>query len=172
MNLLRSYTVKCHLLLNFLSVPSILPVHSTLWFLPAFWHEQTASRPEILNTKLYIFLPSQSNSCPVTLTYCGAQKHYLGNAPSEFFWQDKFENYCETCLGLQSQVAWKVVVPCAPCKTWQRKWARGQKHHQSISIWTTLACQTGFLTALVFCHNIEHPMGIINMEANSFRMSK
>lgn len=75
MILLRSYTVKCRLLLNFLSVPSILPVHSTLWFLPAFWHEQTASRSEILNTNLYIFLPSQSNSFPVTLTCCGAQKH-------------------------------------------------------------------------------------------------
>lgn len=75
MILLRSYTVKCRLLLNFLSVPSILPVHSTLWFLPAFWHEQTASRSEILNTNLYTFLPSQSNSFPVTLTCCGAQKH-------------------------------------------------------------------------------------------------
>lgn len=72
--------VKCNLLLNFLSVPSILPafpVHSTSWFLPAFWHEQTASSSEKLNTKLYIFLPSQPNSCPVTLTYSGAQKHLV-----------------------------------------------------------------------------------------------
>lgn len=70
--------VECNLFLNFSSVPSILPafpVHSTSWFLPAFWHKQTALGSEMLSTKLdFFFVPSQSNSCLVTLTYSGAQK--------------------------------------------------------------------------------------------------
>lgn len=70
--------VECNLFLNFSSVPSILPAfpeHSTSWFLPAFWHKQTALGSEMLSTKLdFFFLPPQSNSCLVTLTYSGAQK--------------------------------------------------------------------------------------------------
>lgn len=49
--------------------------------------------------------------------------------------------------------------------------ARGQKHYWSISVQAILACQTGSSAALAFCHNVEHSVGIINMEANSFRIS-
>lgn len=43
------------------------------------------------------------------------------------------------------------------------------QHYQSIFV--QLSCQVGFLAALVFCHNLELPGGIITTEANSFRIS-
>lgn len=124
----------------------------------------------------FIFPPSQSNSFSVRLTYPVAQKYitWESSSPSEFFWQYKLEHYYEDHLGLK-KISGVLRGCCSTCPMQnlaETTHARGWKHYWSISVLqATLACQTGSLAALTFCHNLERPVGIINTEANSFRIS-
>lgn len=166
-------TLKCNLLMNVFCEPSILPsspVHSTSWLLLAFWHEQITSDFETFNTKSYFPI----NLILVQYQECTLQHRIIllrsYSVPLNFPSNISLGIIMRITLERQVSGGSKGRVPGSPCKIWQRQcMPEGALLEHLCSSYPCLPeCSSA---TLVLCHNSQQPAGIINTEANSFKMS-